>query len=381
MKRLVALLATLAILATGLGTASALTQAPSGSMPQLVVIADGLNNPRHLIFTPWGTLLVAEAGTGGSFCIEGDGGPEGGDTCLGTTGSIAEVSLSGGIVSRVAQMLPSAASPDGLEATGPHDVALDAHGKMYVAMGFGAPPEIRDQVADGGLGFAALFGRVLKRVNPYSGPLMPMADLAAHEATDPDGAGADSNPYSLVTEGKGRVVAVDAGGNTMVRALHGGGVQTVAVFPTQLQANPFAAGQVPAQSVPTAIVRGPDNRYYVGELTGFPFAPGSANVYRVDPATGASEIYATGFSTIVDIAFGPDGSLYVLEISTAGLLSEAPGALWRLPPGGGDKADAEVLIDTLNFPGGVEVTDSGRIFLTVGSVLPGGGQVVELTGS
>jgi hypothetical protein len=37
-------------------------------------------------------------------------------------------------------------------------------------------------------------------------------------------------------------------------------------------------------------------------------------------------VYQTGFTTIIDITFGSDGSLYVLEFD--------PGNLWRVPPVG-----------------------------------------------
>ena len=36
---------------------------------------------------------------------------------------------------------------------------------------------------------------------------------------------------------------------------------------------------------------------------------------------GSTTVYASGFTNIIDIAWGPKGSLYVLEISANGLLS------------------------------------------------------------
>lgn len=62
--------------------------------------------------------------------------------------------------------------------------------------------------------------------------------------------------------------------------------------------------------------------YYVGQLTGFPFTVGAANVYRVPKEGGTPEVVASGFTHIVDLAFGPDGSLYVLEIARNGLLAD-----------------------------------------------------------
>ena len=87
-------------------------------------------------------------------------------------------------------------------------------------------------------------------------------------------------------------------------------------------------------SLPTSVAVGPDGAYYVGELTGAPFATGAARVYRVvrgqDP-----EVYLEGFTTIIDLAFGPDGSLYVLQHSSAGGPPPpfaAPGSLVRVAP-------------------------------------------------
>ncbi|MEQ8717046.1 MAG: ScyD/ScyE family protein [Acidimicrobiales bacterium] len=378
MRTFAALFVAVAVLASGFGTANALQLAGPGPGPRLTVVADGLNNPRGLTLSPWNTLFVAESGRGGTdFCFVTEG-PEGGETCFGQTGSVAEVTLSGGLVRRVADRLPSAAAPDGSEGGGPSDVAFDEHGRLLVSMGLGAGATERAEVA-AGLPYAARFGTVLIRKDPMRGGFRVLGDPAAFEETDPDGAGPDSNPNSLVSEA-GRVVVADAGGNSLVRVHSDGRVEAIATFPTQMQPNPFGPGQIPAQAVPTSVVRGPDNRYYVGQLTGFPFAPGSANVYRVDPGTGAMDAYATGFTNIMDLAFGPDGSLYVLELSTGGLLSDTLGALWRLAPGGGDKGDAELLMDGLFFPGGLYVSQGGRIFMTVNSILTGAGQVVELTG-
>jgi hypothetical protein len=56
--------------------------------PGYEVVADGLNNPRHLSFSGTGDLFVAEAGTGGT-----DGpysGPEG-EAYFGLTGSVTRV--------------------------------------------------------------------------------------------------------------------------------------------------------------------------------------------------------------------------------------------------------------------------------------------------
>jgi hypothetical protein len=141
---------------------------------------------------------------------------------------------------------------------------------------------------------------------------------------------------------------------------------------------------LPVEWVPTSVVVGPDGAYYVGQLTGGPFPVGAASVLRIDPATGESSTYATGFTNIIDIAFGPDGTLYVAEIVHDGLMGvfaqgAAPiGALLSVPPGGGEPT---VLINDETFmaPGGLAVDGDGNIYASLGTLMPGAGSVVKIT--
>ena len=112
-------------------------------------------------------------------------------------------------------------------------------------------------------------------------------------------------------------------------------ISTLAVFPdVQVAAPPFLGlppgRTIPMQAVPTTVaVRPKDPNVYVGQLTGFPFPPGAASVWGIRP-DGSTFVYASGFTNIMDIAWGPKGSLYVLEITSNGLLSGDPtGALIR----------------------------------------------------
>ena len=43
-------------------------------------------------------------------------------------------------------------------------------------------------------------------------------------------------------------------------------------------------------------------------------------MYRVDPRSGNATVFAGGFTNIMDLAFGRDGTLYVLEIDADSLL-------------------------------------------------------------
>jgi sugar lactone lactonase YvrE len=134
---------------------------------------------------------------------------------------------------------------------------------------------------------------------------------------------------------------------------------------------------IPSEPVPTTVVLGPDGAYWVGQLTGFPFQPGSARIFRVPVQGGTPTVALTGFTNIIDIAFGPDGSLYVLEISKNGLLSGNPaGALFKVLPNG---TRIELAAGQLSMPGGIVVASDGTLYVTNWSVLPGGGQVLRIT--
>src|SRR4029079_4743308 len=122
-----------------------------------------------------------------------------------------------------------------------------------------------------------------------------------------------------------------------------GKVSVLAVFPTQrlkltraigkLIGAPPSMRSITVQSVPSTVAVGPDGALYVGELTGVPFAPGSARVWRIVPGRRPT-VYASGFTNISDLA-SAGRDLLVLELSTKGLLAgRSPGALVRVAPGG-----------------------------------------------
>ena len=133
-------------------------------------------------------------------------------------------------------------------------------------------------------------------------------------------------------------------------------------------------------TVPTSVALGPDGDYYVGQLTGFPFPVGAANIYRVPAAGGAPQVVASGFTHIVDLTFGPDGSLYVVEIAKNGLLAafndnDWTGALIRIAPNG---TRTELVPGVLTAPGGVAVGSNGDLYVTNNSIYSDIGQVIRI---
>ena len=121
---------------------------------------------------------------------------------------------------------------------------------------------------------------------------------------------------------------------------------------------PCVGGMYSGEPVPTDVEVGPDGALYVSSLPGFPEAPGSGAVFRVDPATGEVERLYEGFSGAVDLAVDADGSVYVVELY-AGLLT-------KVEPDG-TRSSVE-----LDSPGAVEVDRDGAVYVTTGVFGPGG---------
>ncbi len=300
------------------------------------VVATNLNNPRGLTIGPDGGIYVAEGGVGGADCYQVDPSDPTFVMCIGATGSVTRIE--NGVQERIAVGLPSMADPSGFAAGGPSRISWRPRDAFAVILGLGTDPAVRDQLA---AAFNPMFGDMGKLVtmNP-AGSWSYLADVAAYEGTaNPDGGAIDSNPYAVyLAQGRRRLVA-DAGGNSLIEVSNDGQIRTAAVFPDRIVPYPpmFGGGEGPMQSVPTAVTEGPDGAIYVGELTGFPFLPGSANVYRLTPRQGP-QVYASGFTAIHDIAFGPDGSLYVLEIASdliaCEFFGDCNGRLIKVAPNG-----------------------------------------------
>jgi hypothetical protein len=365
--------------------------APAGAQgPTITEVAGGLDSPRGLAVAADGTIYVAEAGVGGTdACVTN---PELGEVCFGPSGAIA--AISGGEVSRIVDGLPSAGTEAG-EVIGAGDVTIDAAGTIWFTVG---GPTLGAAAARDAEPAAAGMGQLYRIA--ADGTVEAVADLAAYESAEnpdadqPGNEEPDSNIQGVAATADGAVVA-DAGGNTVLGVDGSGTISLVAVLPvvmTPMPADPTSEPDpdaepmmVPMDPVPTGVAVGADGAVYVGQLTGFPFPVGGASVFRVVPGEEPT-VHASGFTNIMDVAFGPDGSLYVLEIAHIGLLagfaqmeeSGPPmGGLWKVPAGGGDPE--LIASEGLVFPGGVAVADDGTVYVTTcTSCGPGTGGVVSI---
>jgi hypothetical protein len=351
------LTATSALSATSAGHATG--HSPANTAPWEVV-ASGLDNPRQLTFGRRGALFVAESGTGGAGpCVEG---PDGA-TCFGETGAVTRISKHG-VQTRVLEGLPSMAQEDGSAALGPSDLVLSKKSRRFViAVGLGNDPAVRDELPAAGADLASLLkGRF------RTGTWRQLSDLGAFEAAEnPDGQLPDTNPVALIRDGDDFVV-VDAGANALLEVDDDGDVDEVlAVFPRQ------PAGGTTVDAVPTSVVEGPDDAFYVSQLTGFPFVPGAAMVWRVGDEGADLEVYAEGLTNVTDLAFKGD-ELYAVQISDTGILSGLVGSLVKVDP---DDGDHETVVSGLFAPYGLAIRNE-HAYITTCTVCPGGGEVIKV---
>jgi hypothetical protein len=350
------------------------------------VIASGLDNPRH-VAVGWDGVYVAESGRGGDpatskSCFDSAEG----FACTGATGAITRIDRRG--TRRIVRGLASFAPANGGSAIGPHGIFADG-GEIYFTNGGptaptrGTPPEVvlRDPTLVAEEPISALYG-TLRKVRRRGGS-REVADIWRFERdNNPDAAEGnpliDSNPVDVYAD-RGRFFVADAGGNSILRVGRFGGIRPVAIFPNVITPSPF--GDIPMQAVPTGVVKGPDGALYVSQLTGFPFPVGGASVFRVDPRTGEKTVYSTGFTNAIDLDFGRDGTLYVLEIDHDSLLGGSrAGALFKVPwRGDHTPQPVELPADPpLIEPGGIAVGRRGKLFVSNHSREAGAGEVLRI---
>jgi hypothetical protein len=173
-------------------------------------------------------------------------------------------------------------------------------------------------------------GRVHKLANLFE---FEVANNPAPPADTPE-----SNPFDVLSLSGEVALVVDAAGNDLLRVDDEGAVDVVAIFTPVLASTdnlksllgcPNSGAPpcnlppaMPAQPVPTSVAVGPDGYYYVGELTGFPAPTNTSRIWRIAPDASWAQcpgadcqvLFNGGFTSIIDLAFGPDGLLYVVEL-------------------------------------------------------------------
>ena len=345
---------------------AARAQAPA--LPKVTVVASGLNNPRGLAFGPDGALYVAEGGKGGSAstvgqCAQAEAvGPYTG----GFTASISRISRHG-TTTVVASGLPSSQTnkASGSLVSGVADVAFGREDKLFALIsGAGCSH-----------GLKGTFNEIV-RVH-RDGSVTTVANLSAFLKSHPV-ANPDNNPktgdfepdgtwYSFVTVGDD-FYAVEPNHQELDRITADGHVSRVIDFSKTFPGNTDWRG-------PTAMTsRG--GSLYIGTLTPFPVKVGAAEVFKVNPRTGQFSVFASDLTTVLGLAFGKDGALYVLEMSVKnGGPAPNTGEVVRIK--GGHRA---LIASGLNFPTGMAFGPDGNLYVSVNGfgAPPGAGQVVRI---
>lgn len=219
-----------------------------------------------------------------------------------------------------------------IELPGVTDVSPVGSGLLWATTGAG-PGETDPQNDTGQALHRIAGGKTSEVVN-----LFAFEERANPDGNDPH----DSNPFDVEALSGNAALVVDAGGNDLLRVNKRGDVDVLATFPDQLVSTENIkdlAGcpdgpanfcglppMLPAEAVPTSVAIVPGD-YYVGELTGLPAPTGVSRIWRVAPDASGVEcgspspdcelVFDGGFTPIIDLRFGPDGALYVVEFDEA----------------------------------------------------------------
>lgn len=238
-----------------------------------------------------------------------------------------------------------------------------------------------------------------------------VANISGFEAAvNPDGAQIDSNPFDVAALTGGSALVADAAANAILVADTRGNVDWVATLPSEVVSTAnlqsllgcpgvapefadelgFICGVpfMPAEAVPTSVAIGPDGAYYVGELKGFPGPTGASRVWRIEPGTrhadcgtsSACSVVADGFTSIIDLNFGPNGTLYVTELdesSWAAVEIFGGGSGGTVNACGFGTWSCSEVANGLPIPTATTVA-RGTLYATILALVPGSAQVVPL---
>jgi len=322
------------------------------------LFASGLNGPRGLKFGPDRYLYVAEAGLGGTTSTIGQcpqvptpPGPYFG----GRTARISKVGPNGMRIT-VAEGLPSATTGAGGNE-GVADIAFIDDDLYALIAGGGCSHGNPD------------FPASVIRVNRRNGTWKLVADLSAFFAAHPV---AQPNPRDFEPDGTlFSMIAV----NDKLYAIEPNQGRLLEINPESgkiRQILDISASQ--GHIVPTAVVF--DGVFRIGNLNTFPIVPGSAKILDVTKR-GRIIDEVPGFTAITGMALDRGDHLYVLELSTV------PG---RPTPGTGKlvllKDDQiEEILTGLSLPAGnMAFGPDGALYLSNfgASGTPGAGQIVRV---
>ncbi len=326
------------------------------------VFATGFNNPRGLKWGPDGYLYVAEGGTGGNHfstgCLQVPGAPGGPGPYMGNDSNsrISRIDWQG-TRSTFVNYLPSCTgnAATGSGVTGMADVGFIGNTLFGLIGGGGCSHGVPD--IPNGIIKATGDGN-WKLIANYS------AYITAHPGVnyDPADYTPDGNPFSMVVVNNDFYI-IEPNTGVLDKITREGVVSRVAdISATQ--------GHI----VPTALAYHNGN-FYVGNIGTFP-ASGISKILKVTPG-GQVSVVASGFSTILSVAFDNQDRLYILE-NTVGAPGPAPGLgdVVRLDPNG----TRHVIISGLSLPTAITFGPDGRLYICNNGIgAPGMGEILQVS--
>ena len=367
------------IIASAGSFAPAMSMAQAAIEPTPFVLASGLEGPRGLRFGPDGSLYVAEAGTGGTNstigqCEQVPGPPAGpGPDTGGLTARISKISPSGKVTT-VASGFPSVTiGPGGVNGTiGVADVVF-LDGDLYALIGGGGCSHGNPKNPSG-----------IAKVDTKTGHWHLIADIGAWLKTHPakfesaDDFEPDGTLYSIIAH-DGKLLTVEPNHGQVISVTKGGEIKQVIDISA-------SEGHI----VPTSIAAH-DGSLFVGNLNLFPINPQWARILTISrsdrddfddlppglqPERGQRVVSSkAGFTTVVAVDFGPDGLLYVLELSDgAGFPTPGLGKVVRVLHSGA----IEDVVTNLSVPAGMIFGPDRRLYVSnFGAAPAGAGQILR----
>jgi sugar lactone lactonase YvrE len=332
----------------------------------VAVFAEGFDNPRGLLFGPDGQLYVAEGGRGGTRSTAGQ--------CEQVVAPVGP--YTGGDTARISAV----------DAAGQRTTIAEGLPSTQLSPALGS---LVAGVADLAFVDDTLYYLLAAGGCSHGNPDVPngifrvsddgstelVADLSAFVQAHPTQV---QNPGDFEPDESAYGLELFNGALYVTESNHGA-----------LDAVDPATGEVhrvldmtatEAHLVPTAMAVGPDGDLYVSNLTTFPITAGAAKVFTVTPE-GELGVYDDSVTAVLGLAFDAEGRLYVLETSGPGSGMDAP-----IVPGTGrvvrltDAGAWEVVATGLVFPTGMTFGPDGTLYVANYGFgfPPGAGQIVTI---
>lgn len=351
---------------------SLLPSTAAASGPTVTPVTSGLDSPRGIAFFH-GTLMVGEAGHGGSDCYAPPGAPPGLQLCVGATSQVSRVNSNGTHTPFVSGLF-SVVTPEG-EALGVSGLSASEN-RLLVQIGF-TPREAPATIT---LAQQQAGQLISVRSNGHWKAIAPVGTVGFDYTVQLNSPTQefDSNPYGVLAAEDGAFVA-DAGSNTLDWVNEDGQVKILIHDPWLANPPTF-----PHDAVPTCVVRGEDS-LLVGELSGRLLKVNGTNFTPIvlrDAAGNPLLSHVTGCTS--------DGQGNVYFVNMFG-----PGDVFAPPPSkffignvvqyNPETGKASMLVDGLRFPNMDTVGPDGNLYVTIGSVCgptpgPAGSPCAGLTG-